>query len=330
MAAMPSVGRIQKLSVLGIAAATLGVPATSASAQGAVDGVGPEFAVGGYSSPAAGVKNLEIVGTDSGTGLRYAQAWLQGGPVTPVDTARFTGDQSSPREACNGLDKSGRPVSVPLDRECVHVGKAVVPLDTKAVADNPNQVLTVRAVDWAGNATVKTLPIYILNNVDLGSPTQTLSIGTSGIAPLPAPPAVPGPSGDTGGAGGVAGSSRQQCASPRLSFALAQKPMRVTKGGTPVLQYGKRYRFEGRLTCVVNGKRRSAPKRARVDIFNRIHKSKRLLEKRGTTVGNRGRLRIILAYKSSRTIIFRFTNSDGRRDQVSIRVKVERKKKSRR
>ena len=49
-----------------------------------------------------------------------------------------------------------------------------------------------------------------------------------------------------------------------------------------------------------------------------------------TTVGSKGRLSIILSYPSSRTIIFRFTNSDGKRSQVSIRVKVESKKSTRR
>ena len=42
--------------------------------------------------------------------------------------------------------------------------------------------------------------------------------------------------------------------------------------GVPVLQSGKRYRFNGRLTCVIDGKRRLAPKRARIDILNKVGK----------------------------------------------------------
>ena len=103
--------------------------------------------------------------------------------------------------------------------------------------------------------------------------------------------------------------------------------MRVSKG-TPVLQKNKRYRFSGRLTCVIKGKRVSAPKRTRVDIFNKV--GKKTTEKAGTTVGDKGRLSIILSYPSSRTITFRFTNSDGKRSQVSIKIKVESKKSARR
>ena len=100
--------------------------------------------------------------------------------------------------------------------------------------------------------------------------------------------------------------------------------MRITRG-VPVLQYGKRYRFNGRLTCVINGKRKSAPKRARVDIFNKV--GKKTVEKAGTTVRDKGRLTVILSYKSSRSISFRFTNTDGQRSTVTIKVKVEKKKK---
>ena len=67
----------------------------------------------------------------------------------------------------------------------------------------------------------------------------------------------------------------------------------------PVLQRGKRYRFNGRLTCVINGKRRSAPKRTRIDILNTV--GKRTFEKPGTTIRDKGRLTVILAYRSSRT-----------------------------
>ena len=108
-------------------------------------------------------------------------------------------------------------------------------------------------------------------------------------------------------------------------MTLSQKPMRVSRG-VAVLQYGKRYRFRGRLTCVINGRRVSAPKRARVDIFNTV--GKKTVEKAGTTVRDKGNLTVILSYKSSRLIRFRFTSSTGQRSQVSIRIKVEKKKKS--
>ena len=33
-----------------------------------------------------------------------------------------------------------------------------------------------------------------------------------------------------------------------------------------------RYRYRGRLTCVIKGKRQSAPKRTRIDLFNKVGK----------------------------------------------------------
>ena len=107
---------------------------------------------------------------------------------------------------------------------------------------------------------------------------------------------------------------------------LAQKPLRVSKG-RPVLRAIARYRFTGRLTCVINGRRRSAPKRARIDLLNTI--GKRTIEKSGSTVRTKGAFQIILAYPSSRLLTFRFTNSDGQRSQVRIRVVVQKKKSKR-
>ena len=92
-----------------------------------------------------------------------------------------------------------------------------------------------------------------------------------------------------------------------------------------MLRRGTRYRFSGRLTCVINGKRRSAPKRTRVDIFDTI--GKRTVETAGTTAARGGKLSIILAFRSSRTLTFRFTGTDGQRSQVKIRLRVVKKPK---
>jgi len=74
---------------------------------------------------------------------------------------------------------------------------------------------------------------------------------------------------------------------------------------------------------VVNNRRRSAPKRTRIDILNKV--GRKTIEKPGTTIKGRGGLSVILAYRSSRLITFRFTNSDGQRSQVRIRVRVARR-----
>ena len=103
-------------------------------------------------------------------------------------------------------------------------------------------------------------------------------------------------------------------------MVLAQKPLRVSKG-RPVLRANKRYRFTGRLTCVVNGNRRlGAQARSHRPAQ---HGRQETIEKSGTTVRAKGAFQIILAYPSSRLITFRFTNSDGQRSQVRIRVSAE-------
>ena len=65
-------------------------------------------------------------------------------------------------------------------------------------------------------------------------------------------------------------------------MVLAQKPLRVSQRHAGAASAGKRYRFTGRLTCVINGRRRSAPKRTRIDILNTV--GKKTMEKPGTTI----------------------------------------------
>ena len=154
----------------------------------------------------------------------------------------------------------------------------------------------------------------------LGSPTQTLSIGSSATSdPVPQPNVKPNQNGSQGNASTA-------CRSPRLSVSLGQKPLRVSKS-VAVLQYGKRYRFEGRLSCVVNGRRISAPKRTKVQLLNKV--GKKTVTKTGPKIADKGRFKLTLKYpRGSRTLIFRFTNSTGQRSQVSIKIKTETKKKS--
>ncbi|MDA0163076.1 hypothetical protein OM076_22575 [Solirubrobacter ginsenosidimutans] len=273
----------------------------------------PTFAVGGTRSPAAGTLDLDVHGNDAGVGLRYAEAGIEG---TSLASKAF------PATNCDDLSPDGATVDLPLDNDCAHVDKVDLHVSTTGLPDG-DYTLLVRVTDWAGNVTEQRSPVEIANNVNLGTNTQTLSIGTSG-APTPNANANANANNNNGG---ILGASSQNCKTPRLSFSLSQKPLRVSKG-VPVLQYGKRYRFNGRLTCVINGKRQSAPKRARIDVLNKI--GKKTYSKAGTTVRDAGKLTIILAYKSSRTITFRFTNSDGKRSSVSIKVKVEKKKSSKR
>ena len=274
------------------------------------DAQAPTFAVGGTRSPAAGTLSLDIHANDPGVGLNWAEAGIDG---TVLARSRFAAAN------CDDLSPESETVDLPLDNDCPNVDSVGIDVATTGLPDG-NYTLVVRVADWAGNVTEQRSPVEINNNVNLGTNTQTLSIGTSGST---TPNANQNAANNNNG--GILGATSQNCKTPRLSFSLSQKPLRVSNG-VPVLQSGKRYRFNGRLTCVINGKRQSAPKRARVDILNKI--GKKTYSKAGTTVRDSGKLTVILAYKSSRTITFRFTNSDGKRSSVSIKVKVEKKKKT--
>ena len=280
----------------------------SAIALKVSDATLPSFAVGGTSSPIAGPLAMDIQATDTGSGLRSASAELASGLGSRSVSGNF-----EVGAGCGDLTPATEAVDMSLNAKCADVAALPLSLNTVGMTDG-DYTLTVRVTDWAGNVRESTQPITVLNTRPINTPTQTLSIGTTGITQQGTT--------NTGGSGGVAGASAQQCRSPRLSVFLAQKPLRVSRN-TPVLKRGKRYRFSGRLTCVVNNRRRSAPKRTRIDILNKV--GRKTIEKPGTTIKGRGGLSVILAYRSSRLITFRFTNSDGQRSQVRIRVRVARR-----
>jgi hypothetical protein len=88
----------------------------------------------------------------------------------------------------------------------------------------------------------------------------------------------------------------------------------------PVLVKGKRYRFTGRLTCLVNNKRVSVPKRTRIELRQIVH-GKSHLKGRGT-VGSRGKVVVRFSVPSSRTLEFRFITADQKVTRVRIKVRV--------
>ncbi len=103
---------------------------------------------------------------------------------------------------------------------------------------------------------------------------------------------------------------------------LVSNPVRISKG-VPVLRYGKRYRFKGRLTCLVNGKRRSAPKGTRIELLNTARG--RTVSRVRTEVGVSGAIALRLSYRRARTLVFRYRAADGTTAQVRIKVRVTRK-----
>jgi hypothetical protein len=211
----------------------------------------------------------------------------------------------------NGAPAAGSALC-PAAQPCTDTAGAGVPLslDTTRYADGLYH-LTVTVADSNGaSSTVYDFPNFeIWNHRPTGSSSATLIIG-SGV-PAPPPQVNPG--------GGVLGASAGSCVKPKLSMRLSQKPLRIRKG-VPVLVKGKRYRFTGRLTCLVDKKRVSAPKRTRIELRQIVH-GKSHLKGRGT-VGSHGKLVVRFSVPSSRTLEFRFTTADKKVSRVRIKVRV--------
>ncbi|MDA0170573.1 hypothetical protein OJ998_15845 [Solirubrobacter taibaiensis] len=177
---------------------------------------------------------------------------------------------------------------------------------------------TVTVYDVAGNSA------QLSNTVEVWHPpapvaTRTLNISTASVTEQPGSNNNNPPAG-----GGVQGSQASQCRSPRLSVVLNSKPVRVSKN-VPVLKYKKAYKFTGRLTCVINGKRQSAPKRTKVSILNKV--GKKTVRKPNTAIRAKGAVNLKLAFVSDRTVIFRYTNAAGQKSEVKIKVRVTKQKK---
>ena len=180
----------------------------------------------------------------------------------------------------------------PSARRPRHVGRS-----TDGRRRRSRSTTAVTVTDWAGNATSAdgTSRPRSSTTSDLGSPTPDAEHRHERRSTTPSPQRQR--------------TTRQQQRRRRrrgrslplaAPVGLARRRSRcASPSGVPVLQYGKRYRFNGRLTCVVNGKRRSAPKRTRVDMLNKV--GKKTVEKAGTTIRRQGPPQVILAYPSSRT-----------------------------
>jgi hypothetical protein len=280
----------------------------------------PQGSVGGFSSPSAKTMTLGVSGRDEGVGLATAAVFVDG---QPVDSARY-GDA-----ACRDLS-DGPGIDLPYGLvaqndvgdpphpvACVTRGTVTLSVDTTKLAEGNHRV-QVQVTDLAGNtATVLDQTTQVLNHPPVGSPQQTLQIG-SGTGPVTTTNAgTPPPS------GGVAGASATSCVAPKLSVRLADKPVRLRKN-VPVLLSGGRYKFIGKLTCRVGNRRRVAPKHAIIDVLSRIHGKTR--DDYGTTTAPKGVVSVILTFTKSRTLIFRFTSAEGHKAEVRIPIIVQKAK----
>jgi hypothetical protein len=253
------------------------------------DGSAPSGCVDGWHSPAGKTLDLGIHASpaDGGT-LATATITLNG---TTVASRPLPADTPS----CTGTD----------------IQKAGVPLafDTRSFADGTyHLVVTVADADGA-SAAIKDVPNFEIFNPPPGSSSATLTIG-SGV-PAPPPQVNPG--------GGVLGASAGACVKPKLSMRLSQKPLRIRKG-VPVLVKGKRYRFTGRLTCLVDHRRVSAPKRTKIELRQIVHGKSHL--KGHGTVRSHGKVVVRFSVPRSRTLEFRFITADKKVTRVRIKVRV--------
>jgi hypothetical protein len=286
------------------------------------------------SSPVNSVTEFTASPTEYGVGFSHVVAMI----ATSASDAAVIRSKSLTIGECADLSPGVGTIDLPLDPKSCVTGRGTASfladkkddgtvisvkdaLDSSALPEG-NYFRRVVVYDAAGNAADLIGSVWEQFEVwhpVLGSPTAELSIGSSPNPDQPQTNPNQNPNTQPGNTAGT-------CRSPRLSVSLGQKPLRVSKS-VVVLQYGKRYRFEGRLTCVVNGRRISAPKRTKVELLNKV--GKKTVAKSGPRIATKGRFKISLKYpKGSRTLIFRFTNADKQRSQVSIKIKVEKKKKA--
>jgi hypothetical protein len=274
-----------------LALATVLLLAPAANAE--VDTQAPTGAVGGVRSQASGVLTLTVFAVDEG-GLSRAAVAIDGAPL----------DDSPFGDGCVELpDDAGT--------DCPEVGTATLEAPTTGFADGPHR-LTVTVLDAAGNvATLVDQTVTVANTPPKNTSTVTVNVGSGRIR---------GPSGSNPG-GGPVGPEEASCAAPRLEIFLASRPLRIRKG-LPVLAAGHKYRWRGKLTCRIDGKRRAAPRGTVVQLRSIVRG--RLAGTRKLKVGRHGRLSVRLALRSSRVLVFRFAGTDGDVVRVRVRVRVIR------
>ena len=253
-------------------------------------------AVGGVRDPAAGLLELTVQAVETdGVGLRRATALLGGQVLDSV----FFADPDCTADTCPD------------------VATASLRVPTTAVADGTRR-LEVTVEDSAGTVThVADQTIRVDNAPVISTSTVTVSVGAGAKAPQPG----------GGGPGGGQGSGEKGCRSPRLSMFLASKPLRVRRG-RPSLVAGRRYRFAGRLTCVIDGRRRAAPRGTLVNVRDR--RKGRTTDRGAARVRAGGALAIKLAHRRSCTVVFSIRGAGGRLMSVRIPVRVVRGKAARR
>jgi hypothetical protein len=287
------------------------------AALGATDTSPPTGAVGGVRSPASGTLELRVYASDEGSGLANAEAQLDGAPPAFVRL----GSGSCPERPAPGSEPP--PGACPTS-----VSAVPITLDTRAVPDG-SRLLTVRVTDAAGNvATLLDRTIVVRNAPPTGlGPIASVTIGVAG-----------GKAGASAGHPGGGhpppgnGEGHGRCHRPRLRMRLARKPLwRTRPHHVPVLRYGRRYPYKGKLTCLApSGKRVPAARGTAVELYYRVwhlsfkrrHGPVKYIRLRRIKVGKKGHLKVRLGFRSGRTILFRYYGPYSELAKAKLRLAI--------
>ena len=300
----------------------------SAAAPGAPDTTAPTGAVGGVHSPASGTLELRLYASDGGSGLAGAETTLDG-----ISSYVRLGSGSCPEHPAPGSEP-------PVGAECPELVSAVaLSLDTHAVADGEHE-LRVWVTDGSGNVVTLIDEVIVVNNAPhVTGDTATVTIGVGSAGEGGGEESGGGEAGGNAAGGGERNAQssslalrRKVCRAPRLRMRLYRpRPRWFTHPKhVPVLRFGGRYTYKGRLTCKVSGRRVSAPKGTPVNVFYRVweltFKRKRgpvrKLRKRPIRVRKGGRLRVKLGgFRTGRTLYFRYRQGTAM-TKAKVRVAV--------
>lgn len=259
----------------------------------------PSGAVGGVQSPAeaGSTLSLRIDASDTGSGLASAQASVDGNTAS---------------------------VSLCSAPPCPEV-VSNIPLSID-VGGPGSHVLLVTVTDTVGNTgTLLEVPIEVLDPVPSAGNTVTVGISAMHNGPPVEPPEE---SPHKPPRKEPPSSVPPVCPSPMLEMGLASTPLGYTRKGIPLLRRGRRYRFTGRLTCLHGRRRSSAPDGTPVRVlYSTLYKTGRraFSVRLGTMFVHGGSLSATLESKSSRTIIFRYSQAGGEDVEVRIRIQIVRR-----
>ena len=262
--------------------------------------------------------------TDAGVGLDRAEAAARGHERAAVPAP------SPPTVDCRDLTPGDATIDLPASTpDCTPRGRpsrssvARVTSDGRAGARVRDHRLHVavtrrrRRVRRAGNAALDQRSRSRSEHPDLGTPIAHAEHRHRRRHDAGQPRTAPA------AGGGVAGAQAQPCRSPRLSVSLDSRSRCASPSGVPVLQAEQALPLQ-RPPDLRDQRQAPLGAEAHARSTSSTRSARRRSTKPGTHDPRQGRgSPLILAYTSSRTLIFRFTNSDGQRSQVRSSVKVD-------